>query len=92
MAKANIFVRDLTNEEEEQLLLIIRKRNIDFSYKQRAQIIMKSSVGNDVKSISKQLKIAPSTVIRWIKRFNSGGFDSLKDLKKSTQINKEENK
>lgn len=84
--KASIFVRSLTSKEKQKLTSIKRKRNIDFSLRQRAEIILLSSEGCEVKLIAHRVDLDQSNVISWIKRFNQGGIDALGDIPKPGRL------
>ncbi len=80
--KASIFVRELNVKEKQRLTSITRKRNIDYSLKQRADIILLSSEGCEIKLIAHRAGLDQSNVNKWIKRFNEGGIDALGDIPK----------
>lgn len=80
--KASIFVRELTDKEKQKLTSIKRKRNIDYSLRQRADIILLSAQGCEVKLIAHRTGLDQSNVNKWIKRFNEGGIDALGDIPK----------
>ena len=68
--KASVFVRELTSNEKQKLTSIKRKRNIDYSLRQRTDIILLSSEGCEVKLIAHRVGLDQSNVNAWIKRFN----------------------
>ena len=70
--KASIFVRDLSLKEKQKLT----------SIRQRADIILLSAEGYEVKLIAHRCGLDQSNVNMWIKRFNEGGVDSLLDIPK----------
>lgn len=80
--KASIFVRELTENEKQKLTSIKRKRNIDYSLRQRADIILLSSEGCEIKLIALRVGLDQSNVNMWVKRFNEGGIDALGDIPK----------
>ena len=80
--KPSVFVRELTIEEKQKLDSIKRKRNIDYSLRQRADIILLSNEGCEVKLIAHRVGLDQSNVITWIKRFNEGRIDALVDIPK----------
>lgn len=80
--KPSVFVRKLTEHEKQKLTSIKRKRNIDYSLRQRADIVLLSSEGCEVKLIAHRVGLDQSNVNMWIKRFNEGGTDSLGDMPK----------
>ena len=82
MAKPKVFARELTNKEERKLTAIKRKRTVEYSLRQRAEIILLSAKGTEVKLISCWTGLDQSNVIKWIKRFNEGGIDALGDIPK----------
>lgn len=83
MEKAKIFVRELTDTEKSKLTSIKRRRNIDYALRQRADIILLSSQGCEVKLIEHRTGLDQSNVIKWIKRFNQSGIEALGDIPKS---------
>lgn len=87
MAKAKIFVRELSSSEKSKLNSIVRKRTIDYSLKQRSEIILLSSQGCEVKLIEHRTGLDQSNVIKWIKRFNQGGIEALGDIQKPGRPN-----
>lgn len=80
--KPSVFVRELTIEEKQKLASIKRKRNKDYSLRQRADIILLSNEGCEVKLIAHRVGLDQSNVITWIKRFNEGRIDALVDIPK----------
>lgn len=83
MAKAKVSVRKLTDKEKQKLTSIKRRRNIDYSLRQRADIVLLSAQGCEVKLIAHRVDLDQSNVNNWIKRFNQGGIDALGDIPKS---------
>lgn len=83
MAKAIVFVRKLTDKEKQKLTSIKKRRSIDYSLRQRADIILLSAQGCEVKLIAHRTSLDQSNVNKWIKRFNQGGIDALGDIPKS---------
>jgi transposase len=82
MAKAKIFVRELTSEEKSKLTSIKKKRTVDYALRQRADIIILSSEGCEVKFIEHRTGLDQSNIIKWIRRFNQGGIEALGDIPK----------
>jgi transposase len=82
MAKAKIFVRELTSAEKSKLTSIKRKRNVDYALRQRVDIILLSSQGCEVKLIEHRTCLDQSNIIKWIRRLNQGGIESLGDIPK----------
>lgn len=80
--RASIFVREITPVEKQKLTSIMRRRNIDYALKQRADIILLSSEGCEVKIIAHRTGLDQSNVNKWIKRFNEGGIEALGDIPK----------
>ena len=80
--KASVFVRELTANEKQKLVSITSKRNIEYSLKQRADIILFSSEGCEVKHIAHRVGLDQCNVNKRIKRFNEGGIDALGDIPK----------
>jgi transposase len=80
--KASIFVRNITLNEKQKLTSIKRKRNIDYSLRQRADIVLLSAEGCEVKLIAHRIGLDQSNVNNWIKRFNEGVIGALCDIPK----------
>jgi len=82
MANPKVCVRELTQDEKNKLITIKQKRNIEFSLRQRADIILLSDQGCEVKFIALSVGLDKSHVYKWINRFNEGGIDALGDIPK----------
>ena len=82
MAIPKVCVRELTQDEKNKLFTIKNKRNIEFSLRQRADIILLSDQGCEVKFIAHSVGLDKTHVYKWINRFNEGGIDALGDLPK----------
>lgn len=54
---------------EELLLMSIRKRNIEFHYQRRMNIIYQSSLGMQNQDIASEMQCSPVTVRKWRKRW-----------------------
>jgi transposase len=57
------------------------KRNIGYSLRQRADTILLSADGCEVKLIVHRAGLDQSNVIKWIKRFNEDEIDALGDIR-----------
>ncbi len=71
-----LFVREITSEEQKQLLLIARK-NTDGVKVRRAQIVLASAQGLKVPAISERYQASPEHIRLVIKAFNTEGLVSL---------------
>ena len=70
-------VRDLTNDEGQRLLRIVRRSSGSVVTWRRAQMILWSAQGMDVGQISGLAFTSPDRVRAVIHNFNADGFDSL---------------
>ena len=62
------------------------KRNINYSLRQRADIILLFADDCEVKLITQKTGLDQSNVNRWFKRFNEGVIDVLGDIPKPGRI------
>jgi transposase len=72
-----IRVREITNEEGNRLLRIVRRSSGSVVTWRRAQMILLSAQGMDVAQIAKVAFTSPDRVRAVIHNFNDDGFDSL---------------
>jgi transposase len=70
-------VREITNEEGNRLLRIIRRSSGSVVVWRRSQMVMLSAQGMDVAQIAKVAFTSPDRVREVINNFNEDGFDSL---------------
>lgn len=78
-----IRVRALTDKEKETLETRSRSRTEEARVVERAKIVLLASGGLFVPAIAKELGLDEIWVRVWIKRFNVGGLDGLKDKSRS---------
>jgi transposase len=72
-----------TNEQIEQLHMIVSKQKAEKRLVERARIILKLSQGDSITSISHMLDVNPNTVKLWRNRFNAEGIIGLMDKSRS---------
>jgi transposase len=73
-----LFVRTLTEQELEQLRMLLRHVQAG-RLKDRYQAIWFSHLGKSVQEIARLLDMSEDTVRRWIHTFEKDGFDGLAD-------------
>lgn len=78
-----IRVRALTDKEKETLETRSRSRTEEARVVERAKIVLLGSRGLFVPAIAKELGLDEIWVRVWIKRFDAGGLDGLKDKPRS---------
>ena len=71
-----LYVRNLEEEEEEELERMIQNMENDVLI-QRLMIILLSSQGHKVQGISREVDLHPINVRKWIHRFNTDGLEGL---------------
>ncbi len=71
-------VRELSNEEGQRLLRIIRRGSGSVVTWRRAQMVLLSAQGMDVPAIARVTFTSPDRVRDVLHNFNADGFDSLK--------------
>jgi transposase len=76
-------VRDLTDEENEQIKRLAQSRTAPARGVERARIIWLASQGWRVRAIAAELRLNAETVRLWLKRFNAAGLEGLKDAPRS---------
>lgn len=72
-------IRQMSEEEVNQLKGLAHSRTEPAGLVQRAQIILLSRQGRRVAEVAGQLRVCDRTVRRWIYRFNEAGLDGLRD-------------
>lgn len=73
----------LTIRQKEELESILRQRNESAAFVQRARIILMASEGRSNRSIGLSVNLKAEQVSLWRKRFETGGVESLRDLRRS---------
>jgi transposase len=76
-------VRDLTDEENEQIKRLAHSRTASARLVERARMIWLASQGRRVAAIATALHVNAETVRLWLKRFNAAGLEGLKDAPRS---------
>ena len=77
VARERLRVRELSNEEGNRLLRIVRRSSGSVVTWRRAQMILLSAQGMDVEQIAKVAFTSPDRVRDVINNFNEDGFESL---------------
>ncbi|HWH33840.1 MAG TPA: helix-turn-helix domain-containing protein [Acidimicrobiales bacterium] len=77
MARERLRVREISNEEGNRLLRIVRRSSGSVVTWRRAQMVLLSAQGMDVEQISKVAFTSADRVRDVINNFNDDGFDSL---------------
>lgn len=75
-----LFVRELTNEEWEELETLTQQSEPDVP-EQRLMIVLLSAQGHRVQEVSREVDLHPINVRKWIHRFNEDGIDGLRSGK-----------
>ncbi len=75
-----LFVRELTNDEWEELEWLTQKSESDVP-EQRLLIVLLSAQGHRVQEVSREVDLHPINVRKWIHRFNEEGIDGLRSGK-----------
>jgi transposase len=73
-----VHVREISNEEGNRLLRMVRRSSGSVVTWRRAQIVLLSAQGMDVAAIAKVTFTSPDRVRDVIHNFNTDGFDSLR--------------
>jgi len=76
-------VRELTQQERENIQQTARSRTAAMREVERARIIQASSEGQSVAEIATQLQLKEAKVRKWIQRFNMAGLAGLEDVPRS---------
>ncbi len=77
MARERLRVREISNEEGNRLLRIVRRSSGSVVTWRRAQMVLLSAQGMDVEQIAKVAFTSPDRVRDVINNFNDDGFESL---------------
>ncbi len=77
MSRERLRVREISNDEGNRLLKIVRRSSGSVVTWRRAQMVLLSAQGMDVEQISKVAFTSPDRVRDVINNFNDDGFDSL---------------
>ena len=83
MATPTSYRAELTPDQKNALLAIVRRLHVAASLKQRAQIVLWSEGGVTNKEIARRLRTSPGAVRRWLKRWLEDGLDGLPDRPRS---------
>lgn len=70
---------ELTSEQAEELIRRTRAPDIKPRTRDRLEMVRLSAAGHRVPMIASLLRITPSRVRYWLRRFETGGFDALPD-------------
>ena len=76
-------VRDLTDEENEQIRRLAHSRTASARLVERARMIWLASQGWRVPTIATDLRLNAETVRLWLKRFHAAGLEGLQDAPRS---------
>lgn len=72
-------LRDLTEEEEQEVGRLVRSRTAPVRLVERARIIRLAHHGRRVPAIAAEVGVSEPVVRTWLKRFNAGGVAGLAD-------------
>ena len=75
--REGIRVREITNDEGQRLLQIVRRSSGSVVRWRRAQMVLLSAQGMEVAQIAKVAFTSPDRVRAVLRNFNDDGFDSL---------------
>ena len=76
-------IRELTDEENEEIKRLAHARTAPARQVERARMIWLSRQGWRVTAIAADLHVTAGTVRLWLKRFNAAGLEGLKDAPRS---------
>jgi transposase len=76
-------LRPLTAEEEAELRALARGRKTEVRLRDRARLCWLAHEGRHAPAIATELGVCAATVRTWIRRFNAGGLDGLRDAGRS---------
>ena len=80
---AMLRMRELTEEEREQIKRLSQSRTAPLRAVERARIVQLASEGVRVSAIAERLHIAEKVARRWVTRFNAAGMTGLADKPRS---------
>ena len=80
---AFLTLRPLTADEIRTLERLAQSRTEPARAVERAQIVWQAHLGARVPAIARALGVTDATVRLWLRRFNAGGLDGLKDAPRS---------
>ena len=72
-------IREMTDEEQEQIKRLSQSRTAPVRQVERARIVQLASQGHFVPAIAAHLQIGQDVVRLWLKRFNADGLVGLAD-------------
>jgi Winged helix-turn helix len=75
----SVRVRTLTEEERETLLRWVKSESTPPRVRQRARVVLLSSYNISTYMIALLIPMGRNNVSFWIRRFNEGGVDALRD-------------
>jgi transposase len=76
-------LRPLTDDERRSIDRLAHSRTEPARAVERAQMVWRAHQGEHVPAIAQALGVRPATVRLWLKRFEEGGMDGLKDAPRS---------
>ncbi len=76
-------LREMTSDEQAAIKRLARSRTASAREVERARIIEIAGNSERVPAIAARLEVAAKTVRTWLKRFNAGGVDGLRDQPRS---------
>ena len=76
-------LREMTSDEQAAIKRLARSRTASAREVERARIIEMAGSGERVSAIAARLEVVAKTVRTWLKRFNAGGVDGLRDQPRS---------
>src|SRR3954467_4952007 len=81
--KAKVQIRELTDQERQELEQLAGSRTTEARLVERARIVLAAAQGRGPSAIARDLGISRPTVYTWIKRFNAQGVAALPDQPRS---------
>src|SRR3954469_15481122 len=81
--KAKFQLRELTDQERQELGQLAGSRTEEARLVQRARIILAAAQGKGPSAIARELGVSRPTVYNWVARFNAQGIDALPDQPRS---------
>lgn len=83
MSRHSPFLIDLSGEDRDRLVLLVRRCTAEQRMVVRARIVLAAVDGDQNASIAGRLGVALNMVIKWRKRFFEEGMNGLVDRKRS---------